>query len=211
MAKRGLLKFEYAVTIVVVFAVLLLIIPVDIESTVQANFISRWNDKYQKLEYMFDVIDTHESDEILKSFKRAKNAEEREAILLNLIQPYLRLTKTKLPRRYNPKFMNGERISLTDRYYFEDMYVSDNGMIVGIKDIDSPDERAPKFRIMMDINGKLPPNIWGKDIFGVNIFSNGVEAFGSNLPMEKLKVDCSELGTGVGCSYYYKIGGGFDD
>ncbi|MBR5555801.1 hypothetical protein IKU74_07310 [bacterium] len=211
MAKRGLLKFEYAVTIVVVFAVLLLIIPVDIESTVQANFISRWNDKYQKLEYMFDVIDTHESDEILKSFKRAKNAEEREAILLNLIQPYLRLTKTKLPRRYNPKFMNGERISLTDRYYFEDMYVSDNGMIVGIKDIDSPDERAPKFRIMMDINGKLPPNIWGKDIFGVNIFSNGVEAFGSNLPMEKLKLDCSELGTGVGCSYYYKIGGGFDD
>ena len=160
---------------------------------------------------MFDVIDTHESDEILKSFKRAKNAEEREAILLNLIQPYLRLTKTKLPRRYNPKFMNGERISLTDRYYFEDMYVSDNGMIVGIKDIDSPDERAPKFRIMMDINGKLPPNIWGKDIFGVNIFSNGVEAFGSNLPMEKLKLDCSELGTGVGCSYYYKIGGGFDD
>ena len=211
MAKRGLLKFEYAVTIVVVFAVLLLIIPVDIESTVQANFISRWNDKYQKLEYMFDVIDTHESDEILKSFKRAKNAEEREAILLNLIQPYLRLTKTKLPRRYNPKFMNGERISLTDRYYFEDMYVSDNGMIVGIKDIDSPDERAPKLRIMMDINGKLPPNIWGKDIFGVNIFSNGVEAFGSNLPMEKLKLDCSELGTGVGCSYYYKIGGGFDD
>ena len=91
------------------------------------------------------------------------------------------------------------------------MYVSDNGMIVGIKDIDSPDERAPKFRIMMDINGKLPPNIWGKDIFGVNIFSNGVEAFGSNLPMEKLKLDCSELVTGVGCSYYYKIGGGFDD
>jgi len=211
MAKRKLLKLEYAVTLVIMFAVLLLFIPFDIESTVQANFISRWNDKYLKLEYLFDVLDTHESDEILKSFKRAKNAEEREAILINLIQPYLRLTKTKLPRRYNPRFMNGERIALTDRYYFEDMYVSDNGMIVGIKDIDSDNERAPKFRIMMDINGKLPPNVWGRDIYGVNIFANGVEAFGSNLPMEKLKVDCSELGTGVGCSYYYKIGGGFDD
>lgn len=211
MAKRKLLKLEYAITLVIMFAVLLLFIPFDIESTVQANFISRWNDKYLKLEYLFDVLDTHESDEILKSFKRAKNAEEREAILINLIQPYLRLTKTKLPRRYNPRFMNGERIALTDRYYFEDMYVSDNGMIVGIKDIDSDNERAPKFRIMMDINGKLPPNVWGRDIYGVNIFANGVEAFGSNLPMEKLKVDCSELGTGVGCSYYYKIGGGFDD
>lgn len=211
MAKRKLLKLEYSVTLVIMFAVALLLIPFDIESSVQANFISRWNDKYVKLEYLFDVLDTHEQDEILNSFKRAKNAQEREAILINLIQPYLRLTKTKLPRRYNPRFMNGERIALTDRYYFEDMYVSDNGMIVGIKDIDSDNEKAPKFRIMMDINGKLPPNVWGRDIYGVNIFATGVEAFGSNLPMEKLKIDCSELGTGVGCSYYYKIGGGFDD
>lgn len=211
MAKRKLLKLEYSVTLVIMFAVALLLIPFDIESSVHANFISRWNDKYVKLEYLFDVLDTHEQDEILNSFKRAKNAQEREAILINLIQPYLRLTKTKLPRRYNPRFMNGERIALTDRYYFEDMYVSDNGMIVGIKDIDSDNEKAPKFRIMMDINGKLPPNVWGRDIYGVNIFATGVEAFGSNLPMEKLKIDCSELGTGVGCSYYYKIGGGFDD
>lgn len=211
MIKKGLLKLEYSVTLVIMFAVVLLIIPFDIETSVQANFISRWSDKYQKLEYMFDVIDAHEQDEIIRSFRRAKNAQERETILLNLIQPYLRLSKTKLPRRYKPRFMNGERISLTDRYYFEEMYVTDNGMIVGIKDIDSDDENAPKFRIMMDINGLLPPNVWGKDIYGINMFANGVEAFGSNLTMEALKKDCSELGTGVGCSYYYKIGGGFDD
>lgn len=211
MAKRGLLKLEYSVTLVIMFAVLLLVIPFDLENTVQANFISRWNDKYHKLEYMFDVIDKHEQDEILKSFKRAKNAQEREEILLNVIQPYLRLSKTKLPKRYKPRFMNGDRIPLTDRYYFEDMFISDNGMIVGIKDIDSDDEQAPKFRIMMDINGKLPPNVWGKDIYGVNMFTDGVEPFGSNLSMEKLIHDCSELGTGVGCSYFYKIGGGFDD
>jgi len=211
MAKKSFLKLEYTVTLVIMFAIALLVIPFDLESSVQANHTARWLDKLSKLEYMFQVISTHERDEILKSFKRAKNAEERETILINIIQPYFRLTKTKLPKRYKPRFMNNERIPLTDRYYFDDMYVSENGMIVGIKDIDSDDIRAPKFRIMMDINGKLPPNIWGKDIYGVNIFESSIEPFGSNLPMDKLKNDCSELGTGVSCSYYYKIGGGFDD
>ena len=69
MAKRKLLKLEYMVTLFVMIAVILIIMPVDIESTVQANYISRWNDKFARLEYMFDVIITHEKDEILKSFE----------------------------------------------------------------------------------------------------------------------------------------------
>lgn len=31
------------------------------------------------------------------------------------------------------------------------------------------------------------------------------------MEMSELKKDCSESGTGVSCSYYYKIGGGFDE
>lgn len=211
MAKRSLLKLEYTVTLVIMFAIVILIIPFNLESTVQANFISSWLDKLSRLEYMFEVIDVHEHDEILMSFKRAQNATERERILINLIEPYFRLTKTKLSKRYQPRFMNNSKIPVTDRYYFDDWYVTENGMIVGIKDIESDNNKAPKFRIMMDINGKLPPNKWGKDIYGVNIFDSGVEPFGSNLSMEKLVADCSELGTGVGCSYYYRIGGNFDD
>lgn len=211
MAKKGLLKIEYTVTLVIMFVMTILIVPFDLESTVQANFISRWIDKLSRLEYMFKVIDAQEHDEILMSFKRASNVKEREEILINLIQPYFRLSRTRLSKRYRPRFMNNEKIPKTDRYYFEDWYVTENGMIVGIKDIDSEDPKAPKFRIMMDINGKLPPNKWGKDIYGVNIFETGLEPFGSNLSMEKLKDDCSKTGTGVGCSYYYKIGGSFDD
>ena len=105
MAKRKLLKLEYMITIFVIIAVILIIIPIDIESTVQANFISRWNDKFARLEYMFDVISTHEKDEILKSFKRAQNSEERETILMNLIKPYFRLRKEKLPKRYTVRFI----------------------------------------------------------------------------------------------------------
>ena len=66
--------------------------------------------------------------------------------------------------------------------------------------------------MMFDINGILPPNRWGKDIYGVSIFDGGrIEPFGYDEDMEDLREDCSKQGSGVSCSYYYKIGGGFDD
>ena len=211
MAKRKFLKLEYMVTIFIIIAVILIIIPIDIESTVQANFISRWNDKFARLEYMFDVITTHEKDEILKSFKRAQNSEERETILMNLIKPYFRLHKEKLPKRYTVKFLNNNKVPITDKYYFEDLYFGENGLIVGIKDIDTKNSDELEFMMMFDINGILPPNTWGKDIYGVDIKKGSIKPFGADLLMEKLQQDCSKNGTGIGCSYYYNIGGGFND
>ena len=79
--------------------------------------IERWNDKFARLEYMFDVITTHEKDEILKSFKRAQNAEERETILINLIEPYFRIHKEKLPKRYTVKYLN-KNILLSFKYKY---------------------------------------------------------------------------------------------
>ncbi len=210
MAKKKYLKLEYMVTLVVFFVVLLSLIPIDIESTVQANFISRWKDKYSRLEYMFNVINAHVDEDLLKSFKHARTEEEREQILITVIKPYLRLNKGKLPRRYSMKFLNKTKVAKTDRYYFEDIYFSENGMIVGIKDlVDKPHE--PKFIMMLDINGILPPNTWGKDIYGIEIYEGNIEPFGAGLSMDKLHNDCSRAGTGVACSYYYNIGGGFDD
>ena len=68
------------------------------------------------------------------------------------------------------------------------------------------------FIMMFDINGLMPPNRWGKDIYGIKIFDGGkIKPFGEELSMDELRKDCSESGTGVSCSYYYKIGGGFDE
>lgn len=211
MARRKLLKLEYMITIFVIIGVILIIMPIDIENTMQANFISRWNDKFARLEYMFSVISVHENDEILKSFKRASTAEEREKILIRIIEPYFRIHKTKLPKRYTVRFLNKTKVQRTDKYYFEDLYLSENGMIVGIKDIENPNSAETIFMMMFDINGILPPNTWGKDVYGVNIKKEKIEPFGAQLSMEELKKDCSETGTGLGCSYYYNIGGGFDE
>lgn len=211
MAKRRYLKLEYTITLFVIIAIVLIITPFNLENTVQANFISRWNDKYSRLEYMFSVISAHESEEILKSLNRAESSKEREQILMNIVQPYFRIHKEKLPKRYTTRFMNKTRVPTSSRYYFEDTYFSENGMIVGIKDLDKDKNTDPMFIMMFDINGILPPNTWGKDIFGVDIHEDKMQPFGADLPMDELKTDCSVYGTGIGCSYYYKIGGGFND
>ena len=169
MAGKKLLKLEYTVTIIIIAAIIILILPFDFSSNAQANFISRWCDKYSRLEYMFSVINAHESEEILKNLKNAPDAETREQILIRVIQPYFRIHKEKLPKRYGIKFMNKTRVTNKSRYYFEDLYFSDNGMIVGIKDLTGENPNDPGFMIMFDINGILPPNTWGKDIYGVNI------------------------------------------
>ncbi len=211
MARKKHLKLEYTVTIIIIIAIIILIFPFDFTSSAQANFITRWTDKYSRLEYMFSVINAHESEELLSSLKRAKDSAARERILINLIQPYFRIHKEKLPKRYSVKFLNKTKVPKSNLYYFEDIYISENGMIVGIKDFVNTNSEEPMFIMMFDINGILPPNTWGKDIYGVNIYEDGIEPFGAELPINELKKDCSAFGTGVGCSYYYKIGGGFNE
>ena len=80
-------KAEYSITLIVLLAFILLFIPVSLHSTMQAKFIRRWNDCYNRVSYMKDVISKQEQSDILKSFKRAHNDEDREHILINLVKP----------------------------------------------------------------------------------------------------------------------------
>ena len=213
MAGKKRWKLEYSIALFVMLGVLLLIMPVSIENTRQANFISKWNEKFNRVEYMFSVINAHITDDMLKSMNKAKTPEDRESILLAIVKPYLRIGTYNIPvRHYRPRYMNGTKVYKGQRYYFDDFYFAENNTIVGIKDIKNEKMDDALFIMMFDMNGLLPPNRWGKDIFGVNIYDGGrIEPFGFDLDMDELKKDCSETGTGVSCSYYYKIGGGFDE
>ena len=162
---------------------------------------------------MFSVINAHITDDILTSMKKAKTPQEREAILLALVKPYLRInTETYPGKHYKPRYMNGTKVYKGQSYYFDDFYFAENNTIVGIKDIKSENSTDALFLMLFDINGILPPNRWGRDIYGVNIYDGGrIEPFGFDMDMNDLKKDCSDSGTGVSCSYYYKIGGGFEE
>ena len=206
--KKHFWKLEYSITLFALTGLLLLLMPVRFENYIEARFITRWNDRYEKAEYMFNVINAQVDDEILKSFSNAKTPQEREKLLTRLIKPYMRLHQAeKLPRRYKIRFLNGSRVPKNSEYYFNALYFSEM-QIVGIKDLHD----GAMFMMMFDVNGVIPPNTWGKDIFGIYIYDGGViKPFGYNENMDVLADDCSKKGLGLFCSYYYRIGGEFRD
>ena len=91
MTKKHYWKLEYSIALFVLLGVLLLIMPFSIENTRQANFISKWNEKINRVEYMFSVMNAHITDDMLKSMKKAQTPQEREKLMLALIKPYLRI------------------------------------------------------------------------------------------------------------------------
>ena len=213
MAGKNRWKLEYSIALFVMFGVILLIVPFSFENSRQANFISKWNEKLNRVEYMFSVINAHITDDMIKSMNRAKTPQEREELLLTVVKPYLRINTDNYPiRHYRPRYMNGNRVYRGQLYFFDDFYFAENNTIVGKKKKKTDKSSDVWFLMMFDMNGLLPPNRWGKDIYGINIYDGGrIEPFGFDKSMKELKKDCSESGTGVDCSYYYKIGGGFDD
>lgn len=206
-------KIEYSITIFVIFAIVLLLIPTSFISSKEAGYITKWNDTYTKVDYMFTAMSAHADVDIIKSFKRAKTNEDRETLMIRLVKPYLRLQDDeKVEKKYTAHYLNGTKVHKKDQYYFDKLYVNKAGMVVGIKDIKDEDIYHPGFIMMFDMNGLKGPNTWGKDIYGINIFADGkITPLGTGLPIEKLQKDCSPAGTGISCSYYYRIGGEFNE
>ena len=209
MKRKRFWKLEYSLTFFVVFIVVLILIPTSIQSTRQADLITKWNDCYGNLTYIKDAMDKHEKENMLVKLKQAKTKSDREKIITLIIKPYLRLSENKYLKHYRTKYLNGTRIKQGDDYYFSDLYRGDKKMVVGIKDIKDESDNTAMFMMMFDVNGIIPPNTWGRDIFGVKVFNDKISPIGEGLPVEVLKTDCSKAGTGVSCSYYYHIGGSF--
>ena len=123
MAKKKFWKVEYSITLLTLFALIMLFMPVSIQNKTQALFISRWNERFNRIDYMFSVINTHISDDIIKSFSEAKTSAEKEQILLALVKPYLRInTDWKPPKRYKIRYMNNAKVYKGQMYYFDDFY-----------------------------------------------------------------------------------------
>lgn len=211
--KKHYWKTEYSITLIVFFAVILFIVPASMFTTSkQADYISRWNEAYAKVDYVFTAMSAQADTEIIKGVKFAKTPQEREQLLIQLIQPYLRLEEhEKILSHYHPHYMNGARVKKSDEYYFDNLYISDSGYIVGIKDLPEKNADEPALMLMVDVNGLRHPNRWGEDIYGILVYRDGqIRSIGYNWDIEKLKKDCNEDGRGVSCSHYYRIGGEFN-
>lgn len=211
--KKRFWKIEYSITIFVIFGIILLLIPSKFIASKEATYISQWNETIHKMEYTFSAMNAQADSDIVKSFKRAKSNAARENLMMNLVKPYLRITEfDELDKKYSSFYLNGAKVKQGDDFYFSNLYLSKNNKIIGIKDIKDDDIYHPAFIMMFDMNGLNGPNTWGKDVFGINIFVDGkITPVGAGWDIEDLKKDCSPAGTGVACSYYYRIGGEFSE
>lgn len=211
--KKHFWRIEYSIIFCVIFGIFLMLLPSKFIAPKEASYISSWNDIYHKMEYVFSAMTAHANSDVIKSFRKAKSDYEREKIMIALVKPYLRINDyNMLKSRYNLCFMNGQKVARDNKYFFDNLYLTTDNKIVGINDIKDDDIYHPAFIMMFDVNGLNGPNRWGKDVFGLNIFVDGnISPLGAGLPIDVLKNDCSDSGTGVYCSYYYRIGGDFKE
>ena len=106
--------------------------------------------------------------------------------------------------QYKITYMNGgfpEGI-----YKFPDLKLTYSNAVVAYNLYDSP--KGDVIGVLMyDVNGSVGPNVWGKDIYGLNIYKDRFEPFCKHDSVAMQKRDCSRSGTGLCCSNYYLIGG----
>ena len=104
-------------------------------------------------------------------------------------------------------FLNGTYPNIT--YRFKDFKLTQMNSVLSVKMFDKP-QNGMQGLLMYDVNGSAGPNIWGKDVFGFNIYADRFEPFCKEQALSIQKQDCSKNGTGLCCSNYYLIGGSFD-
>lgn len=211
--KKRFWKIEYSITIFVVFAIVLMLIPSNFIVSKKVTYISKWIKTFNQMEYIFTAMNAQVDSNIVKSFKNAKINQEREDLMMALVKPYLRISEQdELHKKYTTHYMNGIKVQKGDEYYFNNLYKGESDTIIGIKDIKDEDVFHPGFIMLFDMNGLNGPNTWGKDIYGINIFVDGkITPLGAGWDIRDIQQDCSEHGSGISCSHYYRIGGEFNE
>lgn len=211
MQKKGFTIIEVIAVFLLMLGVTFLILPVVLDNTKQARFISEWTETYSEMEYIASVIKAQDDVQLKKKFEKAKNNLVIGELVLNTLKPYLRIKTGVALSDYHQRYMNKEKVEEGTKYYFDSFYFTEEKQIVGLKWLNKNCKKEIVCGMLtFDINGITPPNTWGKDIFGVNILEKGIEPIGKNVDSEILKKDCSRNGSGAYCSYFYLIGGDFD-
>ena len=187
---------EVIILLVIFLMVALLIIPLSVDDTIQARNISRWRQTYSTLQDIPTTVKSISDSHI-----------ELQTFLAALIKDY----PLKNVVSYKIKCMNGDVPQ--EMYKFKEIYETDFGATIAFKWLNPAKMDTNNKKIigilMYDVNGKQRPNIWGKDIFGINIYSDSIKPLGRGYSSSDVEFDCSKQGSGLYCSSYYLDGGSY--
>ncbi len=191
--KKGFTIVEVSILFVIFLIVTFLVAPLSLDDTIQAKNTSKWRSVQADFVNIFYSINTSENNEDFdfeKCFIEIINNEVKSAV-----EPY-KIT-----------FRNGTYPSKS--YVYQNYYKTYSDAVIAYKFYEEPINNIIG-TLMYDVNGADSPNVWGKDVFGLNIYQDKFEPFGKLNSMIEQKQDCSRNGTGLFCSNYYLIGGNFE-
>ena len=184
---------EVSILFVIFLIVAFLVAPMSLDDTMKAKNASRWRNVQSEFANIFYSINTQ---------KEAENFDFKTTFT-NVMKNEIRSAR----EGYKITYMNGAFPS--GEYRFLDFKQTFSNAVVAYKLYDYPQTGALGI-MMYDVNGEVGPNVWGKDVFGYNIYSDRFEPFCKNDTVATQKQDCSKSGTGLCCSNYYLIGGSFN-
>jgi len=193
MRKYGFTIVEVSILFVIFLIVAFLVAPLSMDDTRQAKNTSKWRGVQNDFTNIFYSVNTD----------REENKTEFQEAFFKALENDMKNDM----KSYRITFLNGTYPN--DTYRFKDFKNTYSNATLAIKLFEQKQDSL-RGVLMYDVNGKLGPNVWGKDVFGMNIYDDKFEPFCKSDPIIKQKQDCSKNGTGLCCSSYYLMGGNFD-
>ena len=190
--KKGFTIVEVSILFVIFLIVAFLVAPLSLNDTARESNISRWKTVQHDFSNIFYSINLKKENDDFNLYKTFEETIKVE--IKNKIDPY-KIT-----------YKNGTYPSST--YRFTDFWQTVGNATIAYKLFNDTQEPL-KGLLMYDVNGSMGPNVWGEDVFGLNIYNDKFEPFCKNNSLAEQKQDCGDNGTGLCCSNYY-IDGGFD-
>ena len=191
--KKAFTIVEVSILFVIFLIVAFLVAPLSLDDSLQAKNTSYWRNiqpEFANIIYSINTQKNKKDFDFEKHFKTAMESEIKEAIV-----------------PYKITFMNNSYPS--NAYRFTDYYKTHANAVISYK-LFGENENGNIGMLMYDVNGSVGPNVWGKDVFGLNIYTDRFEPFCKNDPISVQEQECSKDGTGLCCSNYYLVGGSFN-
>ena len=202
---------EIMIVVCLLMTTVILCIPTIFNNSKQARIISGWKKLYGEMQSNYEVYNVSDAATVEKICK--SNITEKETEIFKVVSPYLNVDSSKNPdnlKSYHYKFKNGAQVPMQSLVFTRFFSYQENYNIVGFKWLTCEcSQTKPCATVIFDMNGIEKPNRIGKDIFGVYVYKNSIEAFGSELTNQELEKDCNSHSSGLSCSEYYLRGGQF--
>lgn len=190
--EKGYTLTEVVILFVIFITVAILFIPLTIDDAI----ISKNSKKWQMVQSNFMSIPID-----MAKYQNMNNS------ISPTFENFIKALENNYPLKsvvdYKIKYLNGDKPD--EMYNFDKIYTTKNGAAIAYKWFNTETKNGEDDIIgiiMYDVNGKRGPNIWGKDVFGMNVYSGKLEPFGKRENPISIASDCSKQGTGVFCSAY---------